>query len=182
MNDTTRRIVLGHISGAHGIRGEVLVKSYTEDAENIAAYGPLMDEKSGRVLSLKVVRVTPKGVVARIAGISDRNAAEELKGTRLVIERGRLPAADEDEYYHADLMGLAAVDGAGGAIGRVVAVSNFGAGDLLEIAPTGNKKTELVPFTRAFVPKVDVAGGTVTIVLPVASEDDGEDGEGANQL
>lgn len=179
MNEMTRRIVLGHIAGAHGMRGEVLVKSHTEDAASIGAYGPLMDEKSGRVLNLKVVRVTPKGVVARVAGVSDRNAAEALKGAVLAVDRERLPQADEEEYYHADLIGLTAWDLEGKKIGSVVAVANYGAGDLLEIALAGSRKTELVPFTRAFVPKVDVAGGTVTIVLPITAEDDGEDSEGA---
>jgi 16S rRNA processing protein RimM len=174
MTETTKKVLLGHIAGAHGIRGEVLIKSYTEAAEDIAAYGPLMDEKSGRTFRLKVMRVTPKGVIARIDGVSDRNGAEALKGVRLVVDRGQLPEADVEEFYHADLIGLRAVDGEGRTIGRVVAVANYGAGDLIEIELAATRKTELVPFKTAFVPSVDIGGGTITIVLPVASEDDDE--------
>lgn len=177
MSKDTRRVLLGHVAGAHGIRGEVLVKSYTEAPEDIGAYGPLTDDKSGRTLELKVLRVTPKGVVARIGGVADRNAAEALKGARLVVDRARLPEPEAEEYYHADLVGLAAVDAAGAEIGRVAAVVNYGAGDLLEIALAGARKTELVPFTPAFVPEVDVAGGRVVLVMPVAV---GEREEGGN--
>lgn len=176
MSEKKPTILLGHVSGAHGIRGEVLVKSYTELAEDIGAYGPLTDEKSGRVLELKVLRVTPKGVVARIAGVVDRNAAEALKGVRLVVDRDRLPVAGDDEFYHADLIGLLAVDAAGAEIGRVVAVANYGAGDLLEIALKGSRKTELVPFSPAFVPAVNVADGKIIVAMPVATvADQGEE-------
>lgn len=174
MTVTTKKILLGHIAGAHGIRGEVLIKSYTEASEDIAAYGPLVDEKSGRTLHLKVVRVTPKGVVARIDGINDRNGAEALKGARLVVDRVQLPEAEAEEYYHADLIGLRAVDGEGRAIGRVVAVANYGAGDLIEVELTATRKTELIAFKPAFVPDVDIGGGTITVVLRVASPDDDE--------
>lgn len=172
MSDDKRKVLLGHIAGAHGIRGEVLVKSYTEAAEDIAAYGPLTDERSGLELKLKVVRVTPKGVVARVAGVTDRNGAEALRGVRLLVDRDKLPEAPEEEYYHADLIGLRACDAAGAEIGRVVAVANYGAGDLLEIALSGTRKTELVAFNASFVPKVDVAGGFLTVVLPVAAPED----------
>ncbi len=180
MSKDNRKVLLGHIAGAHGIRGEVLVKSYTEAPDDIGAYGPLTDEKSGRQLQLKVLRVTPKGVVARIAGISDRNAAEALKGARLVVDRERLPEPEAEEYYHADLIGLAAVDTAGAEIGCVAAVVNYGAGDLVEIALSGSRKTELIPFTPAFVPTVDIAGGRVVVVVPVAVGEK-EQEEGGNQ-
>lgn len=166
-------ILLGRITGAHGIRGDVLVHSFAAAPEDIGAYGPLSDKAGARSFRLRVLRLTPKGaVIARIAGVSDRNAAEALKGTELYIARDRLPAPAEGEYYHADLIGLAAVDPDGKAIGELVAVQNYGAGDLLEIRIPGRKETELVPFTDAFVPTVDIAARKVVIVLPPAAEDD----------
>lgn len=168
------RILLGHIAGAHGIRGDVVVKSYTGDPEAIADYGPLASEDGRRSFDLKVVNVTPKGVIARVKGVTDRNGAEALKGTALYVDRAKLPAADEGEYYHADLVGLAAEDAGGQRIGRVVAVHNFGAGDLLELALVRGGKTEMIPFTDAFVPTVDIAGKRVVVVLPAAAPDDEE--------
>jgi len=164
------RILLGRIAGAHGIRGEVLIKTFTEAPENVGAYGPLSDESGTRTFKLKSARATPKGVVARLQGVDDRNGAEALKGIALYIERERLPAAAEGEFYHADLIGLAAVDGDGKPIGEIVAVQNYGAGDLLEIRLAGSSKTELVPFTDAVVPEIDIAARRVVVVLPGADE------------
>ena len=164
------RILLGRIAGAHGIRGEVLIKTFTAAPENVGAYGPLSDESGTRIFKLKSVRATPKGVVARLQGVDDRNGAEALKGIALYIERDRLPAAAEGEFYHADLIGLAAVDGDGKPIGEIVAVQNYGAGDLLEIRLAGSSKTELVPFTDAAVPEVDIAARRVVVVMPGADE------------
>ena len=124
------------------------------------------------------MRTTPKGVVARIAGIADRNAAEALKGVELYVGRDRLPAAAEGEFYHADLIGLAAVDPAGKAIGEIVAVQNYGAGDLLEIRLAGSAKTELIPFTETAVPQIDIAARRAVVVMPAttdAREDDSPD-------
>lgn len=166
------RILLGHIAGAHGIRGEVLIKTYTEAPENVGAYGPLSDEGGTRTFNLKSARATPKGVVARLQGVDDRNAAEALKGIALYIERERLPAAADGEFYHADLIGLAAVDGDGKPLGEIVAVQNYGAGDLLEIRLTGSSKTELVPFTDAAVPEVDIAARRVVVILPSEARDE----------
>ncbi len=160
------RILLGRIAGAHGIRGEVLIKTFTAAPENVGAYGPLSDESGTRTFKLKSARATPKGVVARLQGVDDRNGAEALKGIALYIERDRLPAAAEGEFYHADLIGLAAVDGDGKPIGEIVAVQNYGAGDLLEIRLAGSSKTELVPFTDAAVPEVDIAARRVVVVMP----------------
>ena len=128
MTAEPRRVLLGHISAAHGLRGEVLVKTYTGEPRDIAAYGPLTDETGAHRLELKVVRVTDKGVIARVAGVGDRTAAERIKGVKLYVGRDRLPVAAEGEYYHADLIGLDAVSEAGERIGHVVAVQNFGAG------------------------------------------------------
>jgi 16S rRNA processing protein RimM len=165
-----RRILLGRIAGAHGIRGEVLIKTFTGRPGDIAAYGPL-DDGAGRTLRIGACRVTAKGVVARIEGVSDRNGAEALKGAPLYIERERLPATEEREFYHADLIGLAAVDDEGRPVGEVVGVYNHGAGDLIEVRLAESGKTELVAFTDAFVPAVDLAArrGVVRLV----AEDDG---------
>ncbi len=166
-----RRILLGRIAGAHGIRGEVLIHSFAEAPEKIGAYGALSDAAGARQFKIKVVRVTPKGVIARIAGIADRNAAEPLKGIELYVERGRLPTTGEGQYYHVDLIGLEAVDPQGHSIGRIAAVHNFGAGDLLEIRLSGSSKTELIPFNDAHVPEVDLAAGRAVVALPLYSDD-----------
>lgn len=172
------RLLLGRIAGAHGIRGEVLIHAYTSAPEDIVAYGPLSDATARRSFEIAIVRTTPKGVVARIAGIADRNAAEALKGVELYVGRDRLPAAAEGEFYHADLIGLAAVDPAGKAIGEIVAVQNYGAGDLLEIRLAGSAKTELIPFTETAVPQIDIAARRVVVVMATttdAREDDSPD-------
>lgn len=161
-----RLILLGQITGVHGIRGDVIVRTYTGDPASIAAYGPLTDKAGSRPLTLSVVRVSDKGVVARAKGVSDRNAAEALKGRELYVVRSKLPKTDEAEYYHADLIGLAAVTLEGADIGRIIAVQNYGAGDLLEIKMTGGGDTEFVPFTNACVPDVNISAGRVTVVMP----------------
>ncbi len=171
MSDKDHRILLGRITAAHGIRGDVVVESFTSEPQAIDAYGPLESEDGTRRIDLSVVRVTPKGVIAHIKGVDDRNEAEALKGFALYVDRARLPAADDDEYYHADLVGLAAEDPQGRKVGTIVAVENFGAGDILELRLDGRAKTELIPFSDAFVPIVDVAGGRVVVALPA---DDGE--------
>ena len=168
------RILLGRIAGAHGIRGEVIIHAFTEAPESIAGYGPLSDAAGARTFTIETARATPKGVVARLKGLSDRTAAEALKGVDLYVERSRLPPATEGEYYHADLIGLAAVDPDGNRIGEIVAVQNYGAGDLLEIRVAGRSQTELIPFTDANVPEVDLAAKRVTVAPPrteVAPED-----------
>jgi 16S rRNA processing protein RimM len=164
------RVLLGRIAGAHGIRGEVLIKTFTAAPEDIGAYGPLSDAAGARSFIVAAARPTPKGVVARLAGIADRTAAEALKGTELYVDRDRLPAAAEGEFYHADLVGLDAVDPAGRPLGTVIAVHNYGAGDLLEVRLAGSGRTELVPFTDDAVPEVDIAARRAVIALPAADE------------
>jgi 16S rRNA processing protein RimM len=167
MSGNPRRILLGRIVSAHGIRGEVVIDSFTGAAEDISAYGPLATE-DGRKLDIKLVRTTPKGgVIARVAGVADRNGAEALRGTALYAQRGQLPELEEGEFYYEDLAGLRADNEAGEQIGQVVAVQNYGAGDLLEVRLEGQRATELIPFTDAFVPVVDVAAGRVVVVVPV---------------
>jgi 16S rRNA processing protein RimM len=171
-----RRILLGRIAGAHGIRGEVLIHTFTARPEDIGAYGPLSDGAK-RTFAIESARVTAKGVVARLAGICDRATAEALKGTELYVDRDRLPATDEGEFYHADLIGLAAVDPEGRPVGEIVGVHNYGAGDLLELRLAGSEATELVSFTEAVVPEIDLAGGRA-VVRPAAAADAEEDQRG----
>jgi 16S rRNA processing protein RimM len=164
-------VLLGRITGAHGIRGEVKINSFTAAPEDIAAYGPLSDGK-GRTFAVRKLRAL-KGmaVAAQIAGLSDRNDAEALKGVELYIERARLPETDEEEWYHTDLVGLAAVTPEGETLGEVVAVQDFGAGDLVEIRAAGTAKTMLIPFTKAIVPVVDVKNGRMVVDQPEDEDD-----------
>lgn len=168
----TKRILLAQIVSAHGIRGEVVLRTYTADPEAISTYGELSDDNGRRTFEVATARATTKGVVARIKGVATRNDAEALRGTKLYVARTALPAPAAGDYYHADLIGLAAQAPDGTPIGKVVAVQNFGAGDLLEIElrkSTGPEPvtTEFVPFTDACVPVIDIAGGTVVVIPPV---------------
>lgn len=164
--DAARRVLLGVILNAHGIRGQVMIKSFTEYPEDVAAYGPLEDEAGARSFEIEVESVTPKGVIARIEGVGDRTSAEKLKGTQLYVPRDALPSPDEDEYYHADLVGLQAVDRDGKPIGRIANVLNFGAGDILEIAKPHVRQTLLWPMRADVVLAVDLSGGTITLEAP----------------
>lgn len=159
------RVLLATIGAAHGIKGEVRVKSFTAEPMSLTQYGPLTSDDGRR---FEIERLRPaKGdmLVAKLRGVSDRNAAEALNGVSLYVDRAALPAPDEDEFYHADLIGLAAFDAAGEPLGRVIAVHDFGAGDILDIAPPRGKSL-LVPFTKDAVPEIDVATGRVTVVPP----------------
>jgi 16S rRNA processing protein RimM len=164
---TSSQILLGAITGAHGIKGEVVIKTFTAAPDDIGAYGALSDENGTRSFEIESLRVTAKGVLARLSGVNDRTAAEALRGVALYVPRDRLPKVEDAEYYHADLVGLAAVDADGKSIGTIIAVENFGAGDLLEIRRDGQKDTDYVPFTDACVPEVDLAQRRVVIVMPV---------------
>ena len=157
---------MGEISGVHGIKGDVVIRSFTADPSDIAAYGRLETAGGQAVPQIQVVRVSDRGVIARLEGVNDRTRAETFKGSQLWIARDRLPAAAEGEYYHADLIGLTAVAPDGAVVGQVIAVENFGAGDLLEIKPVGGGPTEYVPFTNAAVPQVDLAARTLVVVRP----------------
>lgn len=159
------RICVGQILGAHGVRGLVKLASFTEDPEAIASYGDLTDETGSRIFSVTLVGAAKDHFLAKIAGITDRDAAEALKRTELYVDREKLPPPDEDEVYHADLIGLRAELADGTAVGTVSAMLNFGAGDIIEIALPSGKKP-LLPFDRETVPEIDMAAGRVVIDPP----------------
>lgn len=177
---TARRVCLGIITGARGLRGDVWVKSFTADPADLGAYGPLTDAAGARIFRLRVVEPgSAERVLARIDGIANRTAAENLKGTELYVERAALPPAAEGEFYHADLVGLVArivaPDGAVRDEGQVRAVHDFGGGNVLEVE-TRDLGALLVPFTRAAVPEVNLASGYVVVallpgLLPASNDD-----------
>ncbi len=165
-----RLVCLGQIGAAHGVRGELRLHSFTADPAAITSYGPLESE-DGRIFEIEAMRPAKDHFVVKFSGVADRNAAELLKNLKLYVPRARLPEPQEpDEFYHADLIGLAVVDRAGEKLGTVVAVHNFGAGDLIEMNPASGGKTELLPFDEAHVPTVDIAAGKIVVVLPVEQE------------
>ena len=160
------RVCLGQIGAAHGVRGEVRLRSFTSDPAAIAGYGPLETE-DGRVLEIEMLRPAKDHFVARLAGVRDRDAASALTNAMLYVPRERLPQTESvDEFYHADLIGLAAVDQTGRTLGTVVAIHNFGAGDLIEVKPPTGGRTELVPFDLTHVPEVDIASGRLLVRPP----------------
>lgn len=172
---TEDNVLLGRITGVHGLKGEVKIAAYTGQPEDIAAYGPLTGAHGG-VFEIAVIRSAKGGsVIAALKGVADRNAAEKLKGTDLYVSRAMLPPpGNSDEFYHSDLIGLNAVSPAGEAIGKIVGVHNFGAGDLLEIRFEGERQPELIPFESSHVPRVDVAGRQIVVLRPVYEEGGGE--------
>jgi 16S rRNA processing protein RimM len=165
-------ICVARIGAAHGVRGAVKLWTFTEDPLAVKHYGPLTTKDGARKFEVATAREAKGHLVATLKGIATREEAERLNGIELYIAREKLPATNEDEYYHADLIGLAAVDTTDESIGRVTAIHNFGAGDIIEIAPP-HGPTMLLPFTNAVVPTVDLAAGHVVIVLP--DEIDGDD-------
>ncbi|MEN3975665.1 ribosome maturation factor RimM [Emcibacter sp. SYSU 3D8] len=168
-------VVLGAIAGAHGVRGEVKVKTFTEAPETIAAYGPLTGDPGGRVFRVKGLRAVKDGAVVRLDGVEDREAAEALKGTRLCVSRAALgEPEEEDSFFHVDLIGLTAEDEAGTKLGTVIAVHAFGAGDMLDVRLDETGKSVLVPFRREMVPVVDLKGGRIVVRL----DDEDEEAEG----
>jgi 16S rRNA processing protein RimM len=166
LGDEANRVLLGEIGAAQGLKGEVRLRSYTQEPTDVAAYGPLHDETGAKLIEIERLRVTPKALIARIKGVTTREAAEALNGTRLYLPRAKLPARAEEEWYVADLIGLEAVDAQGAAIGTVVAVNNYGASDIIEIAPQGGGPSLLIPFTETVVPEVDIEGGRIVVVPP----------------
>jgi 16S rRNA processing protein RimM len=162
--DNANLITLAVIGAPHGVKGEVRLKSFAADPLSIRGYGKLL-ARDGRAFEIDRMRPAKDVLVAKFRGVDDRNAAAKLTGLELGIDRGALPPAEADEFYHADLIGLEAFDRAGKSLGFVIAVQNFGAGDILEIAPPKSPSV-LVPFTKASVPDIDVAAGRLLVVPP----------------
>ena len=165
------RIRVARIGAAHGGRGEVKLWPFTQDPMAVADYGPLETEDGARRFEIETLRAAKDHLVARLKGIGDRDAAETLRNTDLFVSRDKLPPIDEDDtYYHADLVGMAAVSPDGVPLGNVTAIHNFGAGDLIEIATTAGGEPLLLPFTETTVPNIDMALRQVTVVLPSVIE------------
>lgn len=174
MGDDTERVLLGEIGAAHGLKGEVRLRSYTETPIDIAAYGPLEDETGTKQIEIERVRVTPKALIAYIRGVTTREAAETLNGIKLYVPRARLPEQAPNEWYVADLIGLEALGTDGKMLGTVVAVHNFGASDILEVTPSSGGSDLLVAFTEQTVPKVDIEKGQLVLAPPKEFEDETE--------
>ncbi|WP_370211241.1 ribosome maturation factor RimM [Roseovarius sp.] len=162
----TDKICVGAIAGAFGVRGELRLKSFTATPEDIATYGPLETEDGARSFAVTLTGQTTNALTARLSGVQSKEEADALRGTQLYVARDRLPSLPHDEYYHADLIGLEVFDSGGALLGRVKAVLNHGASDLLEIHGPGLKSTVLLPFTRAAVPTVDLATGRIVADPP----------------
>jgi 16S rRNA processing protein RimM len=173
MPAASQQICVARIGAPHGVRGAVKLWTFTEDPMAVMQYGPLSSKDGGRRFEVATAREAKGHLVATLKGIATREEAERLNGIELYIPRDKLPATEADEYYHADLIGLAAVNAAFEPIGKVIAIHNFGAGDIIEIAPPQGS-TLLLPFTNAVVPTVDLASGHVVIELPGEIEGDGE--------
>jgi 16S rRNA processing protein RimM len=164
-------ICVARIGAAHGVRGAVKLWTFTEDPFAVKAYGPLMTKDGARQFEVTSAREAKGHLVATLKGVATREEAERLNGVELYVAREKLPDTEADEYYHADLIGLAAVNAANEPLGKVIAIHNFGAGDIIEIAPP-HGPTLLLPFTNAVVPTVDLAGGRVVIEMPGDIEGD----------
>jgi 16S rRNA processing protein RimM len=173
----TKQICVARIGAAHGVRGAVKLWIFTEDPLAVLRYGPLTTKDGAHHFTVAHAREAKDHLVATLQGVTTRDDAEKLNGVELYVARDKLPVTDDDEYYRADLIGLSAVTVTDEPIGRVIAIHNFGAGDLIEIAPP-HGPTMLLPFTNAVVPTVDIAGGRVVIELP--GEIDGEDAAAAD--
>ncbi|MCR6635454.1 ribosome maturation factor RimM [Devosia sp.] len=165
------RILMGKIGAAHGIKGEVRITTFTGEPEAIAGYGPLDTDRAGLTITIETARLSKNVLVARVKGVRDRNAAELLNGVSLFVDRSRLPDPDdEDDFYHADLIGLDARLDTGVSIGEVSALLNYGAGDLLEVRDPRSGDTFLYPFTKAVVPTIRIADGFLVIAPPLDAE------------
>ena len=174
-------ILLGVLGAPHGVRGEMRLKSYTEDPLAIADYKPLTDEAGARPFKILSARLVKDDMlVVRLEGVADRDKAAALTNTRLYAPRDLLPPVeDEDEFYQADLIGLKVEATNGEAIGTVLAVLDFGAGDILEIEPASGGRPIMLPFTKAVVPRVDIAGGRLIAEPPLETSGEEEPPEEA---
>jgi 16S rRNA processing protein RimM len=165
------KVRVARIGAAHGVRGEMKLWSFTGDPSAVADYGPLETEDGAHRFEIETMRPAKDHFVVRVVGVVDRDAAAKLVNTDLFVPRERLPAIEEDDtYYHADLIGLAAVSETGVALGTVTALHNFGAGDLIEIATVQGGEPLLLPFTETIVPEIDMAARKIVVVLPSVTE------------
>lgn len=183
----TAKICVGQFAGSHGVRGLVKLRSFTAEPADIMTYGPLSDEKGTRRFTVTLQGMVKDNFLAKVDGVTSREQAQALAGVRLYVDRDALPATeDEDEFYHADLIGLRAELADGTVYGTVKAIYDFGAGDVLEVRTAGGP-LEMLPFSKACVPVVDVRGGRIVVDLPAviearegsddeADEDEGEEG------
>jgi 16S rRNA processing protein RimM len=171
------RVLLGRITGVHGLKGEVKIIAYTGQPEDIAAYGVLTGANGERHFRISAIRSVKGGtVIAILDGISDRDEAEKLRGTDLYVSRTALPLPeDDDEYYHSDLIGLKAISPDGETIGKILAVHSFGAGDLLEVRFEGEGQAQLIPFENAHVPRIDLDARQAVVLRPVYEEQSAEE-------
>ncbi|MBY8976196.1 ribosome maturation factor RimM [Rhodobacteraceae bacterium NNCM2] len=166
-------VCVGAIAGAFGVHGEARIKSFCAEPDAIGDYGPLVTA-DGRRFELSITRPVKEGFAARLSGVPTREAAEALKGTRLYAPRDALPSLPDDEFYHADLIGLEVVDTGGVTLGRIRAIHDFGAGDVLDIV--GGDRPLMLPFTREAVPTVDLTAGRLIADPPAeVSERDPDD-------
>ncbi len=168
-----KRILVGRIGAPHGLKGQLRIKPYTQDPQALATYGTLYTDRAGLEVEITAARRHRDMIIADLAHVTDRNAAQALNGVKLYIAREQLgPVDGEEDYYHADLIGLAVRSGAQQPMGQVVAVRNFGATDLLEIDPGAGRPSWFLPFTRECVPVVDVGGGYMVITPPEGLADE----------
>jgi 16S rRNA processing protein RimM len=160
------RICVGAIAGSYGVKGEVRLKSFCAEPEALAGYGPLYTEDGKTSYKVNLTRPVAGGLGARLSGVETKEQADALRGVSLFVDRAKLPSLPDEEFYHVDLIGLEARDTGGAPVGRVLAVHNHGAGDLLEIMGPGMKTALLLPFTHAVVPTVDLTAGRIVVDLP----------------
>jgi 16S rRNA processing protein RimM len=164
--DPTNQLCVGAIAGSFGVQGEVRLKSFCSEPTAIADYGPLFTEDGSRSFNVKLTRPVAGGLGARLTGITTKEEADALRGTTLYVSRDKFPTLPDDEFYYADLVGMEVRDTGGVVFGKVAAVHNHGAGDLIEITGPELKETMLLPFTLAAVPTVDLATRRIVVDLP----------------
>ena len=169
---TDERICVGAIAGAFGVKGEVRLKSFCAQPDAIANYAPLFTEDGARSFTVKITRALNGALAARLGGVTTKEQADALRGTSLYTDRDQLPSLPDDEFYHADLIGLIVLDTGGKELGVVEAVHNHGAGDILEIRSTGRKTALLLPFTREIIPTVDLTAGRIIADPPGETKDE----------
>jgi 16S rRNA processing protein RimM len=174
-------VCVGAIAGGHGLAGVVKIKPFTAQPEDVVAYGAVADEAGTRSFDIKLVGENKGTVLARMSGVGDRTAADALKGVRLYVPRTALPEPDEGEFYHADLVGLSVIDQGGETLGKVHAMHDFGAGDLLEMQLEDGRLV-MLPFTQDCVPTVDLKAGHVVAVPTPGLLDDGNEEEGERDV